>query len=132
MFADKTMELSPVKARLECKPILLDVKNTTIGPGDANSRFSTGGRPVLPDELASDIQHFAQREFARQYFMTHKTGFIFKKKVPVEKMMVWQKVRSSFLNFLSYKGPNSELNCRCSPQSRPRSCLSIASTTRRP
>lgn len=50
------------------------------------------GRPVLPEDLASEIQQFVQAEFARQYFTTHRTGFIFRKKVPVEKMMTWQKV----------------------------------------
>ena len=46
---------------------------------------------MLPDDLASDIQQFVQAEFARQYFTTHRTGFIFRRKIPVEKMMVWQK-----------------------------------------
>ena len=125
------MNMSPVKARAEGKPILLDVKNSIDG-----GRFSTGcvrllfstllnphfvagvtnsflpnrnfsvvpytsGRPVLPDDLASEIQQFMQSEFARQYFSTHKTGFIFRKKIPVEKMMAWQKVRSpSHLKFV--------------------------------
>jgi hypothetical protein len=58
------------------------------------------GRPVLPDDLASDIQQFVQTEFARQYFSTHRTGFIFRRKVPVERMMMWQKV--GFLPILQY------------------------------
>ncbi|KLO06857.1 Rho GTPase activation protein [Schizopora paradoxa] len=48
-------------------------------------------RPVLPDDLASDIQMFVQTEFARQYFTTHRTGFIFRRKIPVEVLMTWQK-----------------------------------------
>lgn len=83
-----TMDMSPVKARSEGKPILVDVKNSL---DDTEPRNSTGGRPIIPEELASEIQQFTQTEFARQYFSTHKTGFIFKKKVPVEKMMSWQK-----------------------------------------
>ncbi len=50
-------------------------------------------RPVLPDDLASDIQMFVQTEFARQYFTTHRSGFIFRRKIPVEVLMIWQKVR---------------------------------------
>ncbi|EJD03412.1 uncharacterized protein FOMMEDRAFT_168366 [Fomitiporia mediterranea MF3/22] len=104
-----TMNMSPVKARAEGKPILLDMKNSMDHDG---TRFSTGlasflvlllrrslltgvnsssGRPILPDELVSDIQQFMQSEFARQYFATHRSGIIFRKKIPVEKMMVWQK-----------------------------------------
>lgn len=48
--------------------------------------------PVLPQDLASDIQQFVQTEFARQYFSTHRTGFIFRRRVPVERLMTWQKV----------------------------------------
>ena len=49
--------------------------------------------PVLPHDLASDIQQFAESQFARQYFSTHRTGFIFKRTVPVTEIMTWQKVR---------------------------------------
>ena len=52
--------------------------------------------PVLPYDLASDIQQFSESQFARQYFSTHRTGFIFRRKVPVEQMMIWQKVRVTF------------------------------------
>ncbi|KAI0782113.1 Rho GTPase activation protein, partial [Abortiporus biennis] len=47
--------------------------------------------PVLPEDLASDIQQFSETQFARQYFSTHKTGFIFRRTVPVSQMMTWQK-----------------------------------------
>ena len=47
--------------------------------------------PILPDDLASDILQFSESQFARQYFSTHRTGFIFKRKVPVSQMMTWQK-----------------------------------------
>lgn len=53
----------------------------------ANSAY-----PVLPDDLASDIQQFSESQFARQYFSTHRTGFIFRRTVPVAQMMSWQKV----------------------------------------
>lgn len=47
---------------------------------------------MLPDDLASDILQFSESHFARHYFSTHRTGFIFRRKVPVEQMMAWQKV----------------------------------------
>lgn len=56
--------------------------------------------PVLPDDLASDIQQFSESQFARQYFSTHRTGFIFRRKVPLAQMMAWQKVRNE-LSLLS-------------------------------
>jgi hypothetical protein len=45
----------------------------------------------LPQDLASDIQQFVESDFAHQYFATHRTGFIFKRKVPVGQMMTWQR-----------------------------------------
>ncbi|KAH9029363.1 hypothetical protein EDB83DRAFT_2507870 [Lactarius deliciosus] len=43
--------------------------------------------PILPQDLASDIQQFVESEFIQQYFATHRTGFVFKRKVPVGQMM---------------------------------------------
>jgi hypothetical protein len=48
--------------------------------------------PILPHDLASDIQQFSESQYAKQYFSTHRTGFIFKRTVPVAQMMTWQKV----------------------------------------
>lgn len=45
----------------------------------------------MPQDLATDIQQFVESEFAQQYFATHRTGFIFKRKVPVGQMMTWQR-----------------------------------------
>lgn len=59
------------------------------------SRRSDASRttyPLLPDDLASDIQQFSESEYARTYFSTHRTGFIFRRTVPVLEMMTWQKV----------------------------------------
>ncbi|KAH9940532.1 uncharacterized protein BXZ73DRAFT_42852 [Epithele typhae] len=53
--------------------------------------LNTGKYPVLPHDLASDIQQFAESEFAQHYFSTHRTGFIFKRKIPVAQLMTWQK-----------------------------------------
>ena len=38
-----------------------------------------------------DIRQFATSDFARQYFATHRTGLIFKRTVPMEEMMAWQR-----------------------------------------
>jgi len=46
---------------------------------------------VLPHDLASDIQQFVESDYARQYFSTHRRGFIFRRRVPVAQMMTWQK-----------------------------------------
>lgn len=48
---------------------------------------------TLPRDLAEDIQQFGVSEFAKRYFSRHRTGLIFKRRVPVEELMVWQKVR---------------------------------------
>ncbi|CAE7178082.1 unnamed protein product [Rhizoctonia solani] len=54
-------------------------------------RLSTGDHRMLPRQLAEDIQQFQVSDFARRYFSTHKTGLIFRRRVPVEQLMVWQK-----------------------------------------
>ncbi|OZJ06875.1 hypothetical protein BZG36_00023 [Bifiguratus adelaidae] len=46
--------------------------------------------PGLPKALKNDISKFAINGFARQYFATHKRG-IFRKTVPVEEMLQWQR-----------------------------------------
>jgi len=53
--------------------------------------YSCSAHPILPQDLASDIQQFVESDFAQQYFATHRTGFIFKRKVPVGQMMTWQR-----------------------------------------
>jgi hypothetical protein len=53
---------------------------------------------VLPQDLASDIQLFSESDYARQYFSTHRTGFIFRRKVPLAQMMAWQKVAPFFVH----------------------------------
>lgn len=58
---------------------------------------SSATYPILPHDLASDIQQFSESQYARQYFSTHRTGFIFRRTVPVAQMMTWQKVRSTAL-----------------------------------
>ncbi|CAG8733567.1 6552_t:CDS:2, partial [Funneliformis caledonium] len=53
-------------------------------------KLSTGEVMTLPPELQKDINQFRIDGFARKYFNTHKKG-IFRKKVPVEKMLLFQK-----------------------------------------
>lgn len=105
---EATLNMTPVKMRNAGKPILVerDPTRASMNPSSrppldeelgmyfaAKRRTSlhTGTYPALPDDLASDIQQFSESQFARQYFSTHRTGFIFRRKVPVEQMMTWQK-----------------------------------------
>ena len=39
-----------------------------------------------------DIQQFSESDYAKQYFSTYRSGFIFRRRVPVEQLMTWQKV----------------------------------------
>ncbi|EJD37788.1 Rho GTPase activation protein [Auricularia subglabra TFB-10046 SS5] len=59
-----------------------------------------GDRIGFPRELKEEIQQFAGSDFAKRYFAKHSTGLIFKRRVPVEKMMTWQKapLTTSLLN----------------------------------
>ncbi|KZT04600.1 uncharacterized protein LAESUDRAFT_657523 [Laetiporus sulphureus 93-53] len=82
--AEATLNLNPKMNRL---PIDLYRKGT----GGMASSLSTGKHHVLPEELSSDIQQFAESQFARQYFATHRTGFLFKRKIPVAQLLAWQK-----------------------------------------
>ncbi|KAH9963815.1 hypothetical protein BC827DRAFT_1128657 [Russula dissimulans] len=79
---DATLKLSPVKARAARTPILIDAPALSA---------SARAHPILPQDLASDIQQFVESDFAQQYFATHRTGFIFKRTVPVGQMMAWQR-----------------------------------------
>lgn len=58
--------------------------------------------PILPQDLQSDIQQFVESDFAKQYFSTHRTGFIFRRTVPVAEMMSWQKVLTFERNKFSF------------------------------
>ncbi|KAG8762647.1 hypothetical protein FRC11_008243 [Ceratobasidium sp. 423] len=74
--------MSPIN-RERTRPIPVD--------GMVTKRLSTGDHRTLPRQLAEDIQQFQVSDFARRYFSTHKTGLIFRRRVPVEQLMVWQK-----------------------------------------
>ncbi|CAG8454648.1 1660_t:CDS:10 [Cetraspora pellucida] len=75
-------------------------------------KLSTGEVMTLPAELQQDINKFRIDGFARKYFNTHKKG-IFRRKVPVEKMLLFQKVNipcPQILAFDAIKQPLMVLN----------------------
>ncbi|KAG6866661.1 hypothetical protein C0991_000771 [Blastosporella zonata] len=84
-----TLQMSPVKNRHNGEPILVHPRIPLLSKHATS--FDSGTRPVLPADLVTDIQQFSESSFARQYFSTHRTGFIFRRKVPVVQMMAWQK-----------------------------------------
>ncbi|OBZ66582.1 Rho GTPase-activating protein 39 [Grifola frondosa] len=84
--SEATQNLSPMATRGGGTPIRVDVHQKLYARS-----INTGKYPVLPQDLAEDIQQFAESEFARQYFSTHRTGFFFKRTVPVAQIMTWQK-----------------------------------------
>jgi len=47
---------------------------------------------MLPRGLVEDIQQFQVEDFAKRYFSTHRVGFLFRRRIPVEQLMTWQKV----------------------------------------
>lgn len=55
-------------------------------------RAASSDHRILPQELAQDIQQFMTSDFAQSYFSTHRRGLIFRRRVPLEEMMTWQKV----------------------------------------
>ncbi|KAG6821028.1 hypothetical protein H0H93_007918 [Arthromyces matolae] len=85
-----TLQMSPVKNRANGVPILVQPRGQPMSKERPSNDSQT--HPVLPAELVLDIKQFSESEFARQYFATHRTGFIFRRKVPVAQMMTWQKV----------------------------------------
>lgn len=112
---EATMSMSPIQNRTAGQPIRIQVQpkpvpkaTATLASGYVQRKFwssCTHGRisllssrtpratyPILPHDLASDIQQFSESQYARQYFSTHRTGFLFKRTVPVAQMMTWQKV----------------------------------------
>ncbi|KAI0331024.1 hypothetical protein GY45DRAFT_673978 [Cubamyces sp. BRFM 1775] len=95
---EATRHMSQLINRSGGTPIPVDIYENTGRKSGAS--LNTGKYPVLPQDLASDIQQFAESDFAHRYFSTHRTGFIFKRKVPVAQIMTWQKtpITSPLLN----------------------------------
>ncbi|KAI8826685.1 Rho GTPase activation protein [Fimicolochytrium jonesii] len=69
--------MSPLHKNLHSTPILNSAK-------DRQSK-------VLPVDLKSQLSQFRIEGFASKYFAEHKRGLIFKKTVPLEKLLVYQK-----------------------------------------
>ncbi|KAG8829238.1 hypothetical protein FRC17_006910, partial [Serendipita sp. 399] len=65
-------------------PIFVDSQTNT-------KRLSSGDHRILPKNLAQEIQQFQVADFAKRYFSTHRTGLLFRRRIPVEQLMVWQK-----------------------------------------
>ncbi|KAF7375938.1 Rho gtpase-activating protein 39 isoform 2 [Mycena sanguinolenta] len=86
-----TMDMSPVKNRAAGKPIPVEPRVRPSTQLTQGKTLGSGTYPVLPHDLASEIKQFSESDFARQYFSTHRTGFIFRRRVPVTQMMTWQK-----------------------------------------
>ncbi|KAI6121339.1 hypothetical protein F5141DRAFT_1186599 [Pisolithus sp. B1] len=87
---EATLSMSPVKNRGIGKPI--SIQPRSISQHAPTTTLASGKTyPVLPQDLASDIQQFVESDYAKRYFSTHRTGFIFRRKIPVAQMMTWQK-----------------------------------------
>lgn len=85
-----TMEMNPIKNRPLGQPI--PVERVQIVPTNGSIiSLSTGPYPTLPQDLQMDIQQFSESDYAKQYFSTYRSGFIFRRRVPVEQLMTWQK-----------------------------------------
>ncbi|KAI0763403.1 hypothetical protein BC629DRAFT_1596970 [Irpex lacteus] len=68
-------------------------------PKRRTSTLNTGERTLF----YRTIQQFSESQFARQYFSTHRTGFIFRRTVPVSQMMTWRKAPFSVTLLQLYK-----------------------------
>lgn len=86
-----TLELSPVKNRATGQPILVGPIMHPSASNLSTATLNTGTYPILPSALAMDIQQFSESDYAKQYFSTHRSGFIFRRRVPVAQLMAWQK-----------------------------------------
>ncbi|CDO72777.1 hypothetical protein BN946_scf184994.g30 [Trametes cinnabarina] len=89
LHPEATRHMKQLINRTGGTPIPIDIYENTGRKSGAS--LDTGRYPILPQDLASDIQQFAESDFAHRYFSTHRTGFIFKRKVPVAQIMTWQK-----------------------------------------
>lgn len=65
--------------------VQLNILSPTVG-----GAVLSGAYPSLPAELQSSISQFRIAGFAQKYFSTHKKG-LFRRKVPMERMLLHQK-----------------------------------------
>ncbi|KAF9564759.1 hypothetical protein CPC08DRAFT_228969 [Agrocybe pediades] len=85
-----TIQMSPVKNRSYGRAIPVEPPPRMVSSPSV-ATLQSGTYPILPTALAQDIQHFSESEYAKQYFSTHRRGFIFRRRVPVAQLMTWQK-----------------------------------------
>ncbi|KAG5638803.1 hypothetical protein H0H81_010032 [Sphagnurus paluster] len=95
-----TLQMSPVKNRANGQPIPVQPRIPLLS--NSAPPLDSGSYPILPVELATDIQQFSESDFAQQYFATHRTGFIFRRKVPVTQLMTWQKDAVKIFKVIQY------------------------------
>jgi len=88
---NEPMEPSPTFDQNQQRPIRID--NTSPEAANAAMIGRTQGisNPVINnDDLKDNINQFQIEGFAHQYFMEHRAG-IFRRKVPLEKLLIWSK-----------------------------------------
>ncbi|WVW80903.1 hypothetical protein I302_102894 [Kwoniella bestiolae CBS 10118] len=76
---------TPGLPRMPAEPIFVEQAGSV-----KTKRLSTGLHPLLPSEISSEILAFQTDDFARKYFATKRSG-IMRQKVPVERIINWQK-----------------------------------------
>lgn len=57
---------------------------------------------MLPKGLVDEIQQFQVADFAKRYFSKQRTGLLFRRRVPVEQLMTWQRVGNCLARRLSF------------------------------
>jgi len=72
------------------EPVVNNDMADKMNPTHPMNRSNIASPPTLPDDLKSNINKFQIEGFAHQYFMEHRAG-IFRRKVPLEKLLVWTK-----------------------------------------
>lgn len=87
----KSLGIGPPQLNREAAVKMSPVNNHTGGSSEPT--ITTDNRSSLkslPPELQNDISQFQIDGFAKKYFSTHKHG-IFRRKVPMEKLLNWSK-----------------------------------------
>ncbi|ORY07717.1 hypothetical protein K493DRAFT_250939 [Basidiobolus meristosporus CBS 931.73] len=82
---DAAAAMHPHNSHQETAPIVLPQRVQSLLPPSRHN-----GHASLPSQLVVEIEQFQIDGFAKKYFATHKRG-IFRRKVPMEKMLQWTK-----------------------------------------
>ncbi|ORZ35798.1 hypothetical protein BCR44DRAFT_35437 [Catenaria anguillulae PL171] len=80
---------NPAAARA-MHPLLGGARSDNVLGGSGVKGAGAGGAGVLPPDLRSELERFQIDGFAKKFFREHKRG-IFRRRVPVEKLLVWSK-----------------------------------------